>query len=629
MFAALVTALGLAGSATAQALPDHTIITAISPIMMGRLDPIIDPGKIGSHVHTVMGASNFRSELSNPQEMLNAECTTAVVTADKSNYWTPTVYYMHDNGTFEAMPPFNTRIYYFTKNETNMNPFPPGLRMISGTSMSRDTSDIRMRGVQIHCGDQPDLFRPWLPNGTTHPNGCHSLHVGVRFPSCGLANGALDSENHFDHMTWPVESLDYGPEGPIYSPNGGLCPPSHPIKYPTIFMQSFYEFKENQGRPWRAGKNNVVFSNGDMLGPSFHGDFVNGWDPTVLTNFVKQCNMPNGAQDKPANCPAWAPSFNEQSSRSCAYQGMLPAEDIGLYRAIDKLPGCNPLWAADGPVTRQKCDSPEPGFAGPNRFIGIGNERRIPVYLPNAGNYTEMFINEDFPAWTGQWGGENNQKGTAGGITYGDTFGGARVQVSSDQDVANHVTFATDEVAGMGDTSVFRVDFPIKAESGTNQGAGLDSNATAAGLDNASVNASASAGAASSSASASASASVSGSAAPSASAPPVTSGKPVDTETKNGVSNESGVEELPGGALVAGHPDEGTAAAAPSASTSGSASASASTSASGESHHGGTRVYSSGPNGSGSGSGSGSSGGSGSGSGSGKKCNRKRRRSRH
>lgn len=62
MLAALVAALGLAGSASAQALPDHTIITNISPIMMGRIDPIIDPGKVGAHVHTVLGASNFRCE---------------------------------------------------------------------------------------------------------------------------------------------------------------------------------------------------------------------------------------------------------------------------------------------------------------------------------------------------------------------------------------------------------------------------------------------------------------------------------------------------------------------------------------------------------------------------------------
>lgn len=531
--------------------------------------------------------------------MLNAECTTAAVTADKSNYWTPTLYYMHDNGTFEAMSPFNTRIYYFTTNETNMHPFPPGLRIVSGTAMSRDTSDIRMRGVELHCGNgAPDSFHPWLPNGTTFPNGCNDLHVGIRFPSCGLASGALDSKNHFDHMTWPVQSLDYGDEGPEYNPNGPLCPPSHPIKYPTIFLQAFYKFEDKHGRPWRSGKNNVVFSNGDLLGPSFHGDFVNGWDPTVIGNFVKQCNTPNGAQDKPQNCPAWAPSYDHQTSRKCAFQGMLPAEDIGLYRAINELPGCNPLWPADGPVAREGgCNKPEPGFAGPNRFIGIGDERRIPVYIPNAGNYTEMTVNEDFPAWVGQWGGVDNQKGTAGGITYGDTFGGQRVQVSSDVDVASGVTSPNDQVAGMNDNSAFRVDFPTKAQGGTAQSAG-------AAASNASAPPAASASVTDETASAPPADKSSASA-------PAANANAVDTNTTNGVA------ELPGAALVADHPKDtkGTAAAAPSVSASSSASVSASTTPG--AHHGGTRVYS-----------SDSKGGQGGSDPSTKKCNRKRRRSR-
>jgi hypothetical protein len=522
--------------------------------------------------------------------MLNAECTTAVVGADKSNYWTPTLYYIHDNGTFEAMTPFNTRIYYFTRNETDMNPFPPGLRMVSGTAMSRDTSDMRMRGVELHCGNgAPDVFTPWLPNGTSHPNGCNDLHVGLRFPSCGLASGALDSENHFDHMSWPIESLDYGPEGPVYNPNGPLCPPSHPIKYPTMFVQAFYKFDPKYGRPWRAGKNNVVFSNGDMLGPSFHGDFVNGWDPTVLSNFVKQCNTPNGAQDKPQNCPAWAPTVDNDGSRArtCAYQGMLPAEDIGLYRSIPELPGCNPLWPADGPVNRQRCSKPSPGFAPPNRFLGIGNERRIPIYLPDAGNFTDMMLNEEFPAWGGQWGGENNQAGTAGGITYGNTYGaGATVQVSSDEDVANHVTFPIDTVAGMNDKSVFRVDFPNKASSAP------AADAPAAPAANASA--------------------APDSASPAASAPATGN---VDTNATNGVAQLPDAE-LPGvHNLVADNPEDmsgtGAAAAAPAAS-----SAAAEAPAAGV-HYGGTRVYSAGSNGGQHGSGAST-----------KKCNRKRSRSR-
>lgn len=63
MLSALVAALSLAGSAAAQeALPDHTILTNVNVVTMGRMDPIVNPGTIGDHVHTIMGASNFRSE---------------------------------------------------------------------------------------------------------------------------------------------------------------------------------------------------------------------------------------------------------------------------------------------------------------------------------------------------------------------------------------------------------------------------------------------------------------------------------------------------------------------------------------------------------------------------------------
>lgn len=75
-----------------------------------------------------------------------------------------------------------------------MKPFPPGLRMISGMAMLRNDSDIRTMGIKISCnhGEQTKF----LPNGTTHPGGCKTIAMGIFFPSCGLASGALDSDDH-------------------------------------------------------------------------------------------------------------------------------------------------------------------------------------------------------------------------------------------------------------------------------------------------------------------------------------------------------------------------------------------------------------------------------------------------
>lgn len=43
--------------------PDHNILTHNVPMFVGRLDPIVNPGGVSAHVHTVIGASNFRCKL--------------------------------------------------------------------------------------------------------------------------------------------------------------------------------------------------------------------------------------------------------------------------------------------------------------------------------------------------------------------------------------------------------------------------------------------------------------------------------------------------------------------------------------------------------------------------------------
>lgn len=87
----------------------------------------------------------------------------------------------------------NSRIYYFIKGD-NVQPFPPNLRMLTGTAMKRDLSDVRTIGLGLSCaGHGRGTF---LPNSTTFPNGCGGLSLGIFFPSCGLADGSLDSDDH-------------------------------------------------------------------------------------------------------------------------------------------------------------------------------------------------------------------------------------------------------------------------------------------------------------------------------------------------------------------------------------------------------------------------------------------------
>lgn len=103
----------LAMSGISLGSPDHWILTHAQTLLLGRVDPIVNPGAISSHVHNVVGASNFnckhsktrllcsRIELkplckcvhagspNTPSEQLDTACSSVIVADDKTNYWAP------------------------------------------------------------------------------------------------------------------------------------------------------------------------------------------------------------------------------------------------------------------------------------------------------------------------------------------------------------------------------------------------------------------------------------------------------------------------------------------------------------------------------------------------------------
>lgn len=68
-----------------------------------RLDPIVQPDVVSSHVHTIVGAKNFGPTVDN-ETLLASECTTAPVQADMSSYWAPQLYYQSANGSLTLIP---------------------------------------------------------------------------------------------------------------------------------------------------------------------------------------------------------------------------------------------------------------------------------------------------------------------------------------------------------------------------------------------------------------------------------------------------------------------------------------------------------------------------------------------
>jgi hypothetical protein len=100
--------------------------------------------------------------------------------------------YRYPNGTFQPLLNQN-RIYYYIKSD-DVKPFPPGLRMISGTAMTRNATAYQSKGVMISCNH--GLQSKFLPNATSHPEGCTAISLGIYFPSCGTSSGDTDSSDH-------------------------------------------------------------------------------------------------------------------------------------------------------------------------------------------------------------------------------------------------------------------------------------------------------------------------------------------------------------------------------------------------------------------------------------------------
>lgn len=181
-------------------------VVELGALLNARIDPIVDPGNTADkgHAHTIFGANNFRNQLNTHAQITGAECTSAMIQADKSNYWIPTLFWINGNGEYEAAWLKGARAYYMIQDNTKTEPFPEGFRMISGTATTRTRSD---KTVGISYNTPFANLAEYLPNNTN--SGTTNLPAWqftfkIQFPACGT--GALDSPDHFSHMAWPLNA---------------------------------------------------------------------------------------------------------------------------------------------------------------------------------------------------------------------------------------------------------------------------------------------------------------------------------------------------------------------------------------------------------------------------------------
>lgn len=113
--------------------------TDVGILVTERLDPIVSPNGVASHMHSIIGGSAFGAAYNQP-DLMKSACSTFPISVDKSNYWHPTPYWINNNGSSFTPLPIEDRVYYIREqNSPNdpIQPFPEGLRMIVGNPMAK------------------------------------------------------------------------------------------------------------------------------------------------------------------------------------------------------------------------------------------------------------------------------------------------------------------------------------------------------------------------------------------------------------------------------------------------------------------------------------------------------------
>ncbi|EXJ64159.1 hypothetical protein A1O7_00495 [Cladophialophora yegresii CBS 114405] len=316
---------------------------ACSVSQTARIDLILNPGNVSGHVHKFAGGSNV-NENSDFNSLQSSNCSSCEVQADKSAYWTPQLYYAHDNGTFEEVPNYGMTVYYVAGrggNSSNTVPFPPGFKMLTGDSLLRsydnttlthlDTRPVADR-VSFRCiNDANDIPEEHYMFRTDCTNG---MRAQVNFQSCwDGVNLYLEDNAHVAYLS----GIDYGE-----------CPPTHPVSIPGLFFEVLYWTNDID----QTAGGQFVFSNGDTTGYGFHGDFLNGWDMDVQTNAVQDCLYTDDGGVIGA-CPSLSRSDNINFPRDCGEQPSVFSEQVhGLLTA---LPGCNPITSGPDPASQVVC----------------------------------------------------------------------------------------------------------------------------------------------------------------------------------------------------------------------------------------------------------------------------------
>lgn len=246
-----------------------------------RIDPLVSPGEPSMHLHAIMGSGGF-SESATYADITASDCTSCLVTEDKSSYWHPALYFLDTTtNEYELVEQVGGTLAYYLLNygngNINITAFPENFRMIAGDNSRRaftagnvemadppksnwaalnQTSQDKLaqRALGFNCLDysatpEASLYRHFFPDKTFLDANCpDGIRFELMFPSCW--NGVdADSANHQSHVAYPDLVMT------------GDCPDDYPVRLPSLFYETIWNTPAYIGRTGQ-----FVISNGDVQG---------------------------------------------------------------------------------------------------------------------------------------------------------------------------------------------------------------------------------------------------------------------------------------------------------------------------------------------------------------------------
>ena len=280
-----------------------------------------------------------------------------------SAYWTPQLYFQYKNGSFRSVEQVGGGLVYYLPRShktdtTKVQAFPDGLRVLTGqmTKRSYNSSSLMAQAIGWNClgsaGVNGETRIPTLPDYNC-PNG---LRGEIRFPSCW--NGKdVDSSDHFSHMAYSD-----GESGP--------CPATHPVRIVTLFYEVMWSvdplssIRDQALNPTQP----FVLAMGDATGLGYHGDFLDGWDKTVLQNAIDTCTSDSGVIEE---CKVFdLYDSSSQCRKTPDVNEIVVSPSKSNVVILDKLPGCNPVTTGPADAAITKCSSTPEMFSKPVAYTG-------------------------------------------------------------------------------------------------------------------------------------------------------------------------------------------------------------------------------------------------------------------